>query len=72
MPPANRGSRADRAVNYENHVVTDKKGTFFRLCKYLLKYKWALLLAVVLSMTSNVLALIGPRLSGYAIDAIEF
>lgn len=72
MPPVNRGARADRAANYDNHVVTDKRGTFLRICSYLFRYKWALLFAVCLSMAANVLALIGPRLSGYAVDAIEF
>lgn len=71
MPPVNRGARADRAANYDNHVVTDKRGTFLRICSYLFRYKWALLFAVCLSMATNVLALIGPRLSGYAVDAIE-
>lgn len=42
-----------------------------RLWRYLFRYKWLLLLAAVLSIGSNVLALIGPKLSGFAIDAIE-
>ncbi len=49
-----------------------KSNILLRLGKYLLRFKWLLLLAVVLSITSNVLSLIGPMLSGYAIDAIEF
>jgi ATP-binding cassette subfamily B protein len=36
-----------------------------------MKYKWNLLLAVALSLGGNAFALLGPRLSGYAIDAIE-
>lgn len=42
-----------------------------RLWKYLMAYKWLLLLALLLSLTSNILSLIGPTLSGKAIDAIE-
>ena len=42
-----------------------------RLWRYLYEYKWLLLLALVLSISSNLLALVGPKLSGFAIDAIE-
>ncbi|MDR1794444.1 MAG: ABC transporter ATP-binding protein/permease [Erysipelotrichaceae bacterium] len=42
-----------------------------RLVPYLLKYKWWLLLAFFLSAGSNLLALLGPYLSGKAIDVIE-
>lgn len=49
----------------------DAKYTLLRLGRYLLDYKWLLIAAILISMTSNVLALIGPMLSGYAIDVIE-
>ncbi len=49
-----------------------KSNILLRLGKYLFRFKWLLLLAVILSITSNVLSLIGPMLSGYAIDLIEF
>ena len=42
-----------------------------RMCSYLFQYKWMVLLAFVLMITSNLLALVAPRLSGLAIDAIE-
>ena len=48
-----------------------RKRVLLRLGKYLLKYKWMLLFCFVLMLASNVLALIGPKLSGRAIDAIE-
>ncbi len=41
-----------------------------RLWKYLTRYKWLLLLALALTVTGNLFALVGPMLSGYAIDAI--
>lgn len=41
-----------------------------RLWKYLYKFKWLLLLAVLMTIGSNLLALVGPKLSGYAMDAI--
>ena len=42
-----------------------------RLWKYLYKFKWMLLLAAVLSLGGNLLALAGPELSGRAVDAIH-
>ena len=48
-----------------------KKTVYRRLGRYLLQYKWLLLLAGVLSIGGNYLALLGPRLSGFAIDLIE-
>jgi len=41
-----------------------------RLWKYLYASKWLLLLALMMNIASNLLALAGPKLSGYAIDAI--
>ncbi len=49
----------------------DAKSVLFRLWKYLYEDKWRLLLAIVLTISSNLFALVGPMLSGYAIDAIE-
>ena len=42
-----------------------------RLGAYLLHYKWLLLLALALTIAGNSLALVGPMLSGYAVDLIE-
>lgn len=47
-----------------------KKFVILRLWKYLYDFKLLLLLAAVLVVVSNVLALAGPDLSGKAIDAI--
>ena len=49
----------------------NRKGTILRLLVYMLQYKYLLLLALVLTIGSNLLSLVGPMLSGYAIDAIE-
>ena len=51
--------------------MNKKRGTLLRLCKYLMRYKWGLLLAVLLTVGSNLFALVGPELSGRAIDAIQ-
>lgn len=47
------------------------KGTILRLGKYMLQYKWLLLLAVVCTLGSNFFSLLGPKLTGFAIGAIE-
>ena len=51
--------------------MNKKRGTLLRLCKYLMRYNWGLLLAVLLTVVSNLFALVGPELSGRAIDAIQ-
>ncbi|MGE5632190.1 MAG: ABC transporter ATP-binding protein [Caulobacteraceae bacterium] len=58
--------------NKEKQQEKPKYGrkTLLRLWGYLYQYKWMVLLALILSLVSNFLALIGPMLSGYAIDAI--
>ncbi len=48
-----------------------KKTVYRRLGHYLYQYKWHLMLAIALSIGGNYLALLGPRLSGFAIDLIE-
>ncbi len=42
-----------------------------RIFQYLYTKKWLLALAVAMSLLSNLLALLGPKLSGYAIDAMK-
>lgn len=58
-----------RSQKYEK--PQNRKGTLIQLGGYLIRYKWRLLLAIGLTIGSNLLALVGPLLSGYAIDAIE-
>jgi ATP-binding cassette subfamily B protein len=48
-----------------------RRGTLLRLWGYLYQFKWLLVLAVILTIASNLFALVGPLLSGYAIDAIQ-
>ena len=48
----------------------NKKATLLRLLKYMMQFKWLLILALALTLFSNSFALIGPRLSGSAIDCI--
>ena len=57
----------------ENKTVVrrPRRQVLLRLGGYLFRYKALVLAALVLTAVSNILALIGPTLSGYAIDAIE-
>ena len=49
----------------------DTKGILRRIGGYMMRHKGLLVLAVIMTLISNSLALVGPMLSGYAIDAIE-
>ncbi len=60
-----------RYANNPELTAKRKRYLLVRLCGYLLHYKWLLLCAGLLTICSNLFALIGPQLSGYAIDAIE-
>lgn len=41
-----------------------------RLGKYMYRFRWGYLAAIIISILSNLLSLVGPKLSGEAIDAI--
>ena len=49
-----------------------KRGIFFRLSKYVLEQWPFFTVAVILTLLSNQLSLMGPKYSGAAIDAMEF
>ncbi len=61
--------------NQENqNRKLDKKEKIYvmkRISKYLFKYKFLVLVAFALMLVSNSVALLGPRLSGQAVGAIE-
>ena len=63
MPPI---KVAERKV-----TIAEGKYVILRLWKYLSRYRLLLILSLGLTVLSNVLALMGPRLSGLAVDAIE-
>lgn len=64
--------RLEAAYNEsQGRSLVQRKHTILRLGRYMIQYKWLLLLAVIMTVGSNLLALVGPMLSGYAIDAIE-
>ncbi|MBE5776117.1 MAG: ABC transporter ATP-binding protein [Clostridiales bacterium] len=68
MQMGNRRGPGGRHSNFDRPA--DKKKAFLRLFRYILNFKWLLLLAFVLTVLSNVFAMIGPALSGAAIDCI--
>lgn len=49
----------------------NRKYTIKRLGDYLIQFKWWLIVALILTIATNLFSLIGPLLSGYAIGAIE-
>ncbi len=63
-----------KAVNAKDIVVENvpkrRLKVLFRLGKYMVRFRYGYLLALALSIGANLFALIGPKLSGYAIDAI--
>ena len=68
----NRGG--PRVTRPEDTVVGNvskkKLKVLLRLGKYMTHFKWGYLAALILSVLANLLSLIGPKLSGAAIDAI--
>ncbi|MEG2895300.1 MAG: ABC transporter ATP-binding protein [Niameybacter sp.] len=64
--------KVDKSIKGQKagNQATNKKATLLRLALYLMQYKGLLLVALILTVGSNLLALVGPMLSGYAVDAI--
>ena len=64
--------RSGGAGGQRNEKLDKKrtKSVILRLSKYILKHKFLFLVAIVTTLISNQLALMGPMYSGYAIDAM--
>ena len=58
-------------ISEKNDRPRDIKYVLLGLWHYISHYKFYLIAAILLTIGSNVFALIGPMLSGFAIDAIE-
>lgn len=58
-------------ISEKNDRPRDIKYVLLGLWHYISHYKFYLISAILLTIGSNVFALIGPMLSGFAIDAIE-
>jgi len=66
-----RGSRyGNPNPRVEAELKKPKRGILIRLGKYLWQFKWLLLIAFGLTIGSNSFSLVGPTLSGRAIDCI--
>ena len=57
---------------FDNKAKEPMGKTLLRLWRYIGKYRILVVLAVILALTSSLLAIVGPRLSGLAINAIDF
>ena len=67
----NRGVKVTRPEDVVvGHVPEKRLKVLLRLGKYMYRFKWGHLAAILISVVSNLLSLIGPKLSGEAIDAI--
>lgn len=67
----NRGIKVSRPEDVVVGNMPKKRlKVLLRLGKYMYKFKWGYLAAIAISILSNILSLIGPKLSGEAIDAI--
>ena len=49
----------------------NRRDVLLRLSHYFFKHKWMVLFAIILMIGSNLFALLGPYLTGKAIDAID-
>ncbi|MBE6682140.1 MAG: ABC transporter ATP-binding protein [Ruminococcaceae bacterium] len=58
------------AKDEKNKLTRSRKNIMIRLFSYLAKHKTLLITAFVLMILSNVLALAGPALAGFAVDCI--
>ncbi len=68
MPP--RGPGGGKGPRGLSEKPKDRKKVLLRLWTYIYAHKWMALSALLLTVSSNLLALLGPYLSGRAIDAI--
>ena len=56
---------------FDNKNKAPMGKTLLRLWRYIGRYRILVVLAVILALTSSLLAIVGPRLSGMAINAID-
>ena len=56
--------------NKKQENKKDTKGIFIRLCRYVIEYWYMFIPAVIFTLISNQLSLLGPKYSGDAIDAL--
>lgn len=67
---ARKNTRGPQSTSFEKPTVKTSK-LLKRLWKYLIEYKFLLIVSIIISIICNLLALLGPKLSGHAVDAIQ-
>lgn len=70
----NHSDSGAKQPSVKNAPISGKRysgRTIRNLCNYMLQYKWMLALALLCTLGSNLFALIGPKLTGLCIGAIE-
>ncbi len=55
----------------KNDAVKNKKYVYKRLWDYLMRFKWLLFIALILTVVANAFSLIGPYLTGLTVGAME-
>ena len=60
-----------RAAQNQKMDKARRSRVLARILRYILRYKWPMLGALLLMLASNLLALAGPALSGKVINAID-
>ena len=60
-----------RGVSFSKGTAKNKKYTFRRLWNYLFKFRVLLIIALILTICSNLLALLGPKVTGLIMDEID-
>ena len=60
-----------RGVSFSKGTAKNKKYTFRRLWNYLFKFRVLLIIALILTICSNILALLGPQITGLIMDEID-
>ena len=58
-------------MNEVSHAPTNRRAVAARLAKYFMRYKFTVIAAFLLMLGSNLFALLGPLLTGKAINAID-
>ncbi len=67
---ARKNTRGPQSTSFEKPTVKTSR-LLKRLWKYLIEYKFLLIVSIIISIICNLLALLGPKLSGHAVDAIQ-
>ena len=63
-------SNVNNLTKIKDTDVKDRKGVLLRLLRYVMDYWYLFIIAIALTLLSNQLALLGPKYSGDAIDAM--